>query len=526
MLSQLCQCHREFLTREGVVSGLSAILAAICSLFLIASVYAQQEEEKTSLFLSSAYHPVQVRYHDKLLPQEDVQAGGAIDQLGNDYIGVTGSGAFFQIIRNNDTDSFSAIKLQLKSPHDAEGFDAVADPVVSRQFFRVIDIVSRRVGTDWQLFVSHHQWLRDRNCLVMRVSSIFINDKFEPLDGQGDQWQTIYDTTPCLTLDSGNRGRIFAGHESGARMAWLAPGQLLFTTGDQEHDGWNQPVIMSQSDKHMYGKVIQIDVDSLASEIYSKGHRNPQGLYVDEEGNIWESEHGPRGGDEINLVVKGRNYGWPEVTYGTDYGRFIWPPSPDKVGNHEGYEQPVFAFVPSIGVSNLARLGKTQFTEWQGNLLVAALGMGTQYRLVLDGKRVVYAEPLPIQRRIRDIAIGPDGQIWLWGERGDLVSLSIADSQDSGAMLFQTCAACHTTGVTSGGLAPSLFRIVGRKMAVRRDYVYSKTFLELEGEWSEELLDEFLQDPNKFAPGTAMSNTTVADPEERRAIINYLRDLW
>lgn len=508
------------------ISGnhLLTISAGICSLLLFTTVYGQQDE-KSSLFISSAYHPVHVRYYDNLLPESDLQPGGAIDQLGDKYIGVTGSGAFFQIIWDKESDSIVAHKLPIKAPHDAAAFDAVADPVVNRQFFRVIDIVSRKTESGWQLFASHHDWKQDEACLVMRISTIHLNQNLQPADGKGDHWSIIYDTTPCLTLDSGNRGRIFAGHESGGRMAWLAPGQLLFTTGDQEHDGWNQPMALSQSDSHMYGKVIQVDVENRSGTVYSKGHRNPQGLFIDDDGNIWETEHGPKGGDELNLVLKGRNYGWPMVSYGTDYGRFIWPPAA-KVGDHSGFEQPVFAFVPSIGISNLIRLGETQFSEWQGNLLVASLASRSLFRLALDDKRVVYAEPLPIDRRIRDLAIGPEGHIWLWGERGDLVSLSIGESQNSGAMLFQSCAACHTTGVTSGGLAPSLFRIVGRKMAVRTDFVYSNSFKVLDGVWTEELLDEFLQDPNAYIPGTSMNNTKVTDPDERKAIIDYLRDLW
>lgn len=497
----------------------SLLIFGVCP--LITPVFGQEKND--TRIIRSAYYPVQVRYYDDLLPKSDIQSGGAIEQLGNQYIGVTGKGVFFLINWDRKTDTVSAQKLPLSSPNNAAAFDAAADPVVSRGLFRVIDIVAREKDSGWQLFASHHQWLPDRECLVMRVSAMQLDSKLRPAGGKGDHWQTIYDTTPCLTLDEGNRGRIFAGHESGARLAWLAPGKLLFTTGDQEHDGWHQPVVLSQSDKHMYGKVILIDVEKKTGQVYSKGHRNPQGLYIDKDGNIWESEHGPRGGDEINLIKQGRNYGWPRVTYGTEYGRFDWPLA-EKVGDHKGYEQPVYAFVPSIGTSNLIRLEDTQFKEWQGNLLIAGLSSRSLYRLALDGKRVVYAEPLQIDRRIRDLAIGPEKQIWLWGERGDMLSLSVAVIQDRGAILFQTCAGCHSTGVASGGLAPSLFQIIGRKMAVRTDYVYSDAFKKLDGVWTEELLDEFLSDPNAFAPGTAMSETKVSNPEERWAIIQYMKD--
>lgn len=484
------------------------------------------QNKNATNYITTAYHPVRIRYYDDLLPESDLQPGGAIDRLGQEYVGVTGAGAFFHVLWNRGQDTVTATKLPISAPHDAAAFDAAADPVINRDFFRVIDIVSRQTRSGWQLFASHHQWLQDRNCLVMEVSAIQLDRNLHPVTGDAGKWQTIYDTTPCLTLDTGNRGRIFAGHESGGRMAWLPDGKLLFTTGDQEHDGWNQPFMLAQSDRHMYGKTILVDPDKRTGKMYSKGQRNPQGLFVDRHGNIWESEHGPQGGDEINLIIRGRNYGWPLVTYGTDYGRYVWPPA-GKVGDHSGYQQPVYAFVPSIGTSNLIRLeDETQFTEWKDDLLIAGLASQSLYRIRLDGKRVVYAEPIAIKRRIRDLIIGPDKQIWLWGETGDLVSLSVGVSQDKGAVLFQSCAGCHTTGVTSGGLAPSLFRIVGRKMAIRNDFTYSDSFRTLDGVWTEEKLDKFLQDPVAFVPGTAMNNTRVADPDDRRAIINYLKNMW
>jgi len=507
--------------------GIAAVFCLCC--LSLSSAPAQEfvpppvQNKNATKILSTAYHPVRVRYYDDLLPTADIQSGGAIEKLGDNYVAVSGAGAFFRIIRNPAADHITAQKLPIPDPHDATAFDAAADRVINRDFFRVIDIVARPAGTGWELFASHHQWLTERKCLVMEVSAITLSAELTPVGGDKGSWQTIYDTTPCLTLDTGNRGRIFAGHESGGRLAWLQPDTLLFSTGDQEHDGWNQPLALSQSDAHMYGKIIEIDIKNHAGKIYSKGHRNPQGLTIDKDGNIWESEHGPRGGDEINLILRGHNYGWPIVTYGTDYGRFVWPPA-KQVGTHNGYQQPIYAFVPSIGTSNLMRVDGTQFTAWQGNLLVAGLASQSLHRLALDGKRVVYAEPIAINRRIRDLIVGPQGQIWLWGERGDLIALSLATSTERGAILFEQCANCHTTGVTSGNLAPSLFRIVGRKMAARTDFIYSDSFKRLNGTWTEEQLDKYLQNPNAFVPGSAMSSVIISDPEERKAIIDYLRD--
>ena len=235
--------------------------------------------------------------------------------------------------------------------------------------------------------------------------------------------------------------------------------------------------------------------------------------------------HGPRGGDELNLLYKGRNYGWPYETFGTEYGSFVWPMT-GKNDKKIKFEQPVFAWVPSIGISNLIRLDDDKFSRWKDNLLITSLTSFSLFRVELVDKRVVYVEQIPIGRRIRDLIVGPDENIWLWGELGDLISVSVSDAQDSGEVLFQTmCAGCHTTGYASGGMAPTLRQVVGRQIASRKDFNYSPGFKALTGEWTNERLDKFLSDPISYAPGTLMNNIKVEDPKSRSAIIEYLRSM-
>jgi glucose/arabinose dehydrogenase len=137
-----------------------------------------------------------------------------------------------------------------------------------------------------------------------------------------------------------------------------------------------------------------------------------QGLAVDPRtGKLWESEHGPRGGDEINLPQPGKNYGWPIITYGRDYSGL-------KIGEgtaKEGMEQPVYYWDPSIAVSGLAFYTGDLFPGWKGNIFVGGLNGAQLERLVLEDEKVVAHEKLlgDLGERIRDVRQGPDGALWL-----------------------------------------------------------------------------------------------------------------
>lgn len=148
------------------------------------------------------------------------------------------------------------------------------------------------------------------------------------------------------------------------------------------------------------------------SEIYSYGHRNAQGMAVHPQtGEIWQHEHGPRGGDEVNIIKPGANYGWPEVTYGEEY-------SGGEIGmgnDAPEYESPLIHWTPSIAPSGMSFYTGREFPEWQGDVFVGALAGSHLRRLELEGRRVVGQEVLLKNRigRIRDVAVGPEGKLWL-----------------------------------------------------------------------------------------------------------------
>jgi glucose/arabinose dehydrogenase len=173
-----------------------------------------------------------------------------------------------------------------------------------------------------------------------------------------------------------------------------------------------------------FGKILKIDLRTKIKSIVSIGHRNPQGLTATLSGAIYATEHGPRGGDELNAIVAGKNYGWPVTTLGTHYTTYDWPNRSEEAPD-QGFEPPVFAWLPSIGVSNLMEVSNFD-PAWDGDLLVTSLKAQSIYRLRRDGGgRVVYSEPILLNHRLRDIAALPDGTVVLWTDDARLLFLNV-----------------------------------------------------------------------------------------------------
>jgi aldose sugar dehydrogenase len=215
-------------------------------------------------------------------------------------------------------------------------------------------------------------------------------------------------------------GPLSSGNHYGCRIAQAGDGNLFVTLGD--HFG---PRDEAQNLGNHLGKLIRITPDGAAPpdnpfvgrdgakpEIWSYGHRNEQGLAIDPaSGDLWEAEHGPRGGDEVNIVGKGKNYGWPVIGYGVDY-------SGAKIHNSaakDGMEQPLKYWVPSISPSGLTFYTGKLFPKWSGSLFTGALSGKMLVRLQLNGHAVTSEERLlpNLNERIRDVRQGPDGALWL-----------------------------------------------------------------------------------------------------------------
>jgi aldose sugar dehydrogenase len=221
--------------------------------------------------------------------------------------------------------------------------------------------------------------------------------------------------------------RSAPGRHYGSRIAWLPDGTLLMSIGDR---GAEPPRAQDPADHA--GKLVRLNADGSVPadnpfiegddalpEIYTLGHRNIQGLVVDPgTGAIWATEHGERGGDELNLIRPGDNYGWPVITRSREYRNEALY---GEGRSREGYVDPVYEFLPTHAPSGLAMITGDRFPRWQGNLMVGGLGAERIRRVVLEDGEVVHEEELLLKLvgRIRDVREGPDGNIYVLSDAAE-----------------------------------------------------------------------------------------------------------
>ena len=284
--------------------------------------------------------------------------------------------------------------------------------------FRVADIVlHERLPDTFTLFVSHHYFAAD--CIEFRISSTELKWGHNGV-AISDRWKTEFIANPCIGIDVFLHNAGWGGIQVGGRMVMEDADHLLVAIGDNGWYGWDEAderhksrITPSGFDaRYHLGKLVRIDTGSGKAEILSRGLRNPQGLALDSAGNIWETEHGPQGGDELNLLRPERHYGWPYVTLGLQYIDKIWPFN-NVQGSHDGFEMPVYSWVPSIAISNLIVSDSQMFPLWENDLLIASLKAQSLFRVRVHDERVIYSERIEIGTRIRDIVQTDDGRIAL-----------------------------------------------------------------------------------------------------------------
>jgi aldose sugar dehydrogenase len=298
-------------------------------------------------------------------------------------------------------------------PHPVEGVPQVLY-VGQGGLFEVMphpDFANNRL-----LYLTYAKSLADQQSTTALVRGRFENDRL---------------TNVQQLFESVSKGR---GHYGG-KIAFDASGHLFLTLGDRQvlPEGDEAALLKhpAQDLTNHHGKIVRLHDDGRVPadnpfvrtpgakpEIWSYGHRNAQGIAIHPvTGEVWADEHGPQGGDELNRVEPGRNYGWPVIGFGVNYttGKAI------HIGTmREGMEQPVHVWVPSIGISGAMIYTGDRFPQWKHNLFVGGLVGQRLERLTLDGSRVAARETLfPNMGRVRDVRQGPDGYIYLVVEDDD-----------------------------------------------------------------------------------------------------------
>ncbi|MDT8322419.1 MAG: PQQ-dependent sugar dehydrogenase [Xanthomonadales bacterium] len=325
-------------------------------------------------------------------------------------------------------------------------------------------IATARVQTGLLDVALHPRFAKNRKIVFSYVSADQETGKyyFTTVAGatlSNDRLQDLY-----TILEAGPPG--WSPSNFGGALEFLDDDTLLVSIGDRSEE------MLAQRGDRLQGKILRIDMHGRApsdnpfvgdpqvdDRIWALGLRNVQGLVRDgKTGSVYATSHGPMGGDEVNLIERGRNYGWPTITYGRNYTT-----ARIGVGTHApGFEQPLFYYLPSEAISPVTVYRGDLFSEWDGDLLVGALKGKHVSRIDLDGHTVRSEYPIlrEIDDRIRDIRVAHDGAVWILGQTTGLWRLGrdpeppLPERPADGAMVYaMACAGCHDTG---GGGAPRL----------------------------------------------------------------------
>jgi aldose sugar dehydrogenase len=299
-----------------------------------------------------------------------------------------------------------------------EGLSAVS----STPEFGVLDVaLDPHFATNRRIFFTFFEWV-DNNSSNTYVARARLDEAESALTDV----HVIFRTTPAVP----SHGSLSAATKTGGRLAIGRDGNLFVLIGDRDSAG-PAPWDMAQKLDNDLGKVIRITPDGKPAsgnpfsatpgalpEIWAYGQRSQEGLAFDPAtGRLWETEHGPRGGDELNLIEKGKNYGWPVITHGIDYaGSAVGAGITAK----DGMEQPVYYWDPVIAPSGLAFYTGNLFPQWKNSVFVGGLGGMLLDRLTLSNEKVVAEEPLltDLHTRIRDVRVGPDGAVYVLTDSG------------------------------------------------------------------------------------------------------------
>jgi len=460
-------------------------------------------------------------------------AGGGLANFGDAIVVLTHDGRVFAL----EGDSLSLLPIQVPDNGLAKLVETAKMPKYNGYRFRweamrYNDILFYEDGGTRGAVVSYSFWDNERECYGSALALLPIDPSLTSIaaiSANAEDWQNVFKTSPCLPPKA--VGLAIAGRRAGGRILYKTGGKIILTSGDYEEDGVEGGRRLAQKDGNDYGKIIEVDLATGAAVHLAKGLRNPQGITKDLDGAVWVTDQGPRGGDELDLVVPGRNFGWPEATLGTRYNRL---PSPGSVsyGRHNGYDKPTFAWTPSVAPSTITTVNGMH-SAWDGDLMVGTLRAHSLFRIRIDNMRPLFVEPIPIGKRIRAVLQASDGRLAIWCDDYVLRILTVSDSGVGQKFLnivisktettdsrkaelsqkFSRCAECHSFDYGTSNSAPPLGKIFTSPIGQGPYQGYSAALAAHGGTWTKEALTEFLTSVQTFAPGSTMPDPDIGDPE-------------
>ena len=458
------------------------------------------------------------------IPAEAVGSGGGMTDWGGLPVVITATGEFFAV------DNGQAVKLEISPPpNEVEAYVAYIAETSDRDpiayWFRYNDVLYS--SARGELIISYSLWNAEDDCFTNAIATAPAEARPAPLT---EDWTVVYQTAPCLPVSQ--TGSPINGQMAGGRLAFADDGKLLLSSGDYGRDGIYTQPIAAQRDDYGYGKIIEIDLDTGTARHLSSGHSNPQGIAVDRQGRIWVAEHGRRGGDELNHIQLGRNYGWPLTSLGTRYNKLALPTVVDHGQHAAAYEAPAFAWLPSVAPGALMLIDGFD-PLWDGDLLMGTLKDQALYRIRIREDRVLFAEKIPIGQRVRYLQMLGDGRIAIFTDAKtvELLTVGAADHAYEYALSFaeqldvdettraafldtlNSCAQCHSLGQFSNDAIPALGSVFGKPFSPGVAERYSGPLSPAEQVWNEATLTAFLGNPDEFAPGTAMPDPMLDEGE-------------
>ena len=407
--------NRKKFTRILFLLGISIVL----TIFILENIKKNKKINNKITSIETLYYSINLKRI--ILPASTY---GGIDFVSNKIVYISNDLDFFTIdktsydIKNYTIKKFNNNKEFFLKKHREELGDQ------ANLFFGIKDIFIGNFSNSKkkQILVSTLKYNIKDDCNTVTIFSSEIYNEEKMNLGP---WNEIFSSKPCLKIDLTEPK--FAAASAGGRIFKYDNENILLTIGDFYSDDVHGPAL-SQNLKVDYGKILKINLTNKNNEIFSSGHRNPQGLFISKDNNIFSSEHGPAGGDEVNLIYQNKNYGWPLNTFGVgykskkQYGEKKKNWTPDISNNqHDKFEKPIFSWGNTFAASNLIYYENDYFDKWKDNLLVGSLATKQISRLVFnkEKKSIILKEDIKLDIRIRDIIQLKDGKIIILSDPQD-----------------------------------------------------------------------------------------------------------